>query len=155
MSCLPLMPKPRSCEEELRETQRVVELDPLSARYNACHVLLATIEVGDEVIVTDPTYAGLINRIRLAGGVPRFVPFTFRPGDTWALDRGELAAVVGPKTKAMLLMSPSMPTGAMLDGGDWAVVADLCVRHDPLLIIDSEPIGRLRGLGNRIRAALG
>jgi N-succinyldiaminopimelate aminotransferase len=101
------------------------------------NVLLATIEMGDEVIVTDPTYVGLINRIRLAGGAPRFVPLTFRPGDTWALDRGELAAVVGPKTKAMLLMSPSMPTGAVLDDGDWAVVADLCVRHDLLLIINS------------------
>src|ERR1700716_706116 len=44
------------------------------------NVLLATLEVGDEVIVTDPTYAGLINRVRLAGGVPRFAPFTFHPG---------------------------------------------------------------------------
>ena len=41
------------------------------------NVLLATVETGDEVIVTDPTYAGLLNRIRLAGGVPRFVPFVF------------------------------------------------------------------------------
>ena len=44
------------------------------------NVLLATVEAGDEVIVTDPTYAGLLNRIRLAGGVPRFVPFVFTPG---------------------------------------------------------------------------
>src|SRR5580693_3228915 len=50
------------------------------------NVLLATIEVGDEVIVTDPTYAGLINRIRLAGAIPRFVPFRFQPGAAWTLD---------------------------------------------------------------------
>jgi aspartate/methionine/tyrosine aminotransferase len=37
----------------------------------------------------------------------------------------------------MLLMSPSMPSGAMLDAGDWALVADLCVKHDLLLILDS------------------
>jgi aspartate/methionine/tyrosine aminotransferase len=36
-------------------------------------VLLCTVDPGDEVIVTDPTYAGIVNRIRLAGGVPRFV----------------------------------------------------------------------------------
>lgn len=101
------------------------------------NVLLATIDVGDEVIVTDPTYAGLINRIRLAGGVPRFVPFIFHPGDVWTFDREALAAVIGPKTKAMLLMSPSMPSGAMLDSDDWQAVGDLCVRHDLLLIIDS------------------
>ena len=46
---------------------------------------------GDEVIVTDPTYAGIINRVHLAGGVPRFVPFAFRPGETWRLDRAALA----------------------------------------------------------------
>ncbi len=101
------------------------------------NTLLATIEVGDEVIVTDPTYAGLINRVRLAGGTPRFVPLNFNPGDCWTLDRAALAAAVTPKTRAMLLMSPSMPSGAVLDDGDWRLVAELCVAHDLLLIVDS------------------
>lgn len=101
------------------------------------NTLLATIEVGDEVIVTDPTYAGLINRVRLAGGIPRFVPFAFNPGDCWTLDRAALQAAVGPKTRAMLLMSPSMPSGAVLDREDWNLVAELCVRHDLLLIVDA------------------
>ncbi|WP_186418395.1 pyridoxal phosphate-dependent aminotransferase [Bosea sp. CS1GBMeth4] len=101
------------------------------------NVLLATIEVGDEVVVTDPTYAGLINRVRLAGGVPRFVPFVFEPGGEWRLDRQALRASIGPKTTAMLLMSPSMPSGGCLDAGDWALVAELCVAHDLLLIVDT------------------
>ncbi|MCW5773786.1 MAG: pyridoxal phosphate-dependent aminotransferase [Rhodospirillaceae bacterium] len=101
------------------------------------NVLLATVEDGDEVIVTDPTYAGLINRVRLAGGVPRFAPFIFEPGAPWRLDRDGLAACIGPKTRAMLLMSPSMPSGGTFDDGDWATIADLCVRHDLLLILDS------------------
>src|SRR5215469_10928103 len=70
------------------------------------NVLLATVEVGDEVIVTDPTYAGLINRVRLAGGVPRFVPLTFNPGSAWTLDRDAMRRAVAKKTRAMLLMSP-------------------------------------------------
>ena len=101
------------------------------------NVLLATIEIGDEVIVTDPTYAGLINRVRLAGGVPRFTPFGFEPGREWRLDREALRASIGPKTTAMLLMSPSMPSGGCLDAGDWALVAELCVAHDLLLIVDT------------------
>ena len=101
------------------------------------NVLLATVEVGDEVIVTDPTYAGLINRVRLAGGVPRFVPFRFRPGAAWVLDRDALRAAIGPKTRAMLLMSPSMPSGGRLDAEDWRLVAELCVAHDLILILDS------------------
>lgn len=101
------------------------------------NVLLATLEPGDEVLVTDPTYMGLLNRIRLAGGVPRFVPFRFHPGEHWQLDRQALAAAITPRTRAMLLMSPSMPSGGMLDEGDWGEVARLCVRHDLLLILDS------------------
>lgn len=101
------------------------------------NVLLATIEVGDEVIVTDPTYAGLVNRVRLASGMPRFVPFVFAPGAPWTLDRRALAASIGPRTRAMLLMSPAMPCGGVLDDGDWSLVAELCIEHDLLLILDA------------------
>ncbi len=101
------------------------------------NVLLATIDVGDEVIVTDPTYAGLINRVHLAGGVPKFVPFTFVPGGEWRLDRDALRHAVGPRVRAMLLMSPSMPSGGMLDEEDWHLVAALCREHNLLLILDA------------------
>ncbi len=112
----------------------VISAGGLSGILNA---LLATVEVGDEVIVTDPTYAGLLNRVRLAGGAPRQVPFCFQPGADWRLDRDALCAAVGPHTRTMLLMSPSMPSGGVLDAEDWALVAALCTEHDLLLILDS------------------
>jgi N-succinyldiaminopimelate aminotransferase len=101
------------------------------------NVLLATIEVGDEVIVTDPTYAGLINRIWLVGATPRFASFQFTAGGRWTLDRDATRCAVGKKTRAMLLMSPSMPSGAYLDAEDWALIAELCVANDLLLILDT------------------
>jgi len=101
------------------------------------NVLLATVDVGDEVVVTDPTYAGLINRVRLAGGVPRFARLSFAPGAPWTLDRGSLRSAVTAKTRAILLMSPSMPTGAYLDRADWDLVAELCVANDLTLILDT------------------
>jgi N-succinyldiaminopimelate aminotransferase len=101
------------------------------------NVLLATVDIGDEVIVTDPTYIGLVNRVHLAGGVPKFVPFQFNAGGYWVLDREALRASVTPKVRAMLLMSPSMPSGACFDPGDWKLICDLCVSHDLLLILDT------------------
>lgn len=101
------------------------------------NVLLATIEVGDEVIVTDPTYCGLTNRILLAGGVPRYAPFVFSPGQEWKLDRQALRAIITPKTSAMLLMSPSMPSGGYLGKNDWIFISDLCISNDLLLILDT------------------
>src|SRR3954452_8936742 len=63
-------------------------------------VLLATIDPGDEVILTDPTYAGLVNRVRLAGGVPVFAPLAV--GDReWRLDRPALAAAVTERTVSL------------------------------------------------------
>jgi N-succinyldiaminopimelate aminotransferase len=101
------------------------------------NVLLATVDIGDEVIVTDPTYIGLVNRVHLAGGVPKFVPFQFNAGGYWVLDREALRASISPKVRAMLLMSPSMPSGACFDLGDWKLICDLCVTNDLLLILDT------------------
>src|SRR5689334_4023643 len=101
----------------------------------ALDCLLATVDPGDEVVLTDPTYAGLVNRVRLAGGVPRFVPYRVVDGE-WRLDRDALRAAAGPATRALLLMSPSMPSGAVLDDGDWQAVCDLCRERDLLLIYD-------------------
>jgi aspartate/methionine/tyrosine aminotransferase len=99
-------------------------------------VVLALVDPGDEVIVTDPTYAGIVNRIRLADGVPRFAPFRVQDGE-WRLDRDALVAAVGERTAAFLLMSPSMPSGGWLDEGDWRLVCDLCRERDLALIYDA------------------
>jgi len=112
----------------------VISAGGLSGILNA---LLATVEVGDEVLVTDPTYAGLLNRIRLAGGTPKYVPFRFTPGGEWKLDREALRAAVGPRVRTMLLMSPSMPSGGFFDADDWRAIAALCVQNDLTLILDA------------------
>ena len=100
------------------------------------NVLLATVEPGQEVVICDPVYAGLVNRIRLAGGVPRFVSCTPGPGG-WATDPGELAAAIGPRTAAVLLMSPVMPTGAVLGGEHFDAIAGPVTRHRAWVIWDA------------------
>jgi aspartate/methionine/tyrosine aminotransferase len=100
------------------------------------NVLLATVEPGQEVVICDPVYAGLVNRIRLVGGVPRFVSCIPGP-DGWATDPGELAAAIGPRTAAVLLMSPVMPTGAVLGAEHFDVIADPVSRHRAWVIWDA------------------
>ncbi len=100
------------------------------------NVLLAILEPGDEVLMTDPTYVGLINRVRLAGGVPRFVPLL--PGsEGWRLDLDALAAIEPRSVRAVLMMSPSMPSGAVLDSGEWEAIVEFCQRADCWLINDA------------------
>lgn len=102
----------------------------------ALNIVLATVDPGDEVVLTDPTYAGLVNRVHLAGGIPRFIPF-LAEGAGWRFDRDALTTVVGPKTKAFLLMSPSMPSGGYLGEEDWEAVTRICRDRDIALIYDS------------------
>ncbi len=95
--------------------------------------LLALTQPGDEVIMTDPTYIGMINRVRLAGATPKLVPFVPRDGE-WRLDIDALRKTVGPATRAIFLMNPSMPSGAVLDQSEWAAVADVSGEHNLLLL---------------------
>ena len=100
------------------------------------NVLLSSLEPGDEVLMTNPTYVGLINRVRLAGGVPRYVPL-LPTREGWRLDREELATIEHGPVRALLMMSPSMPTGAVFDQQDWEALADFARKADCLLINDS------------------
>jgi aspartate/methionine/tyrosine aminotransferase len=103
--------------------------------------LLAVTDPGDGVVVTDPTYAGIVNRVRLVGAEPRFVPWLAEAGD-WRLDTAALdAAAVG--ARALLLMSPSMPSGAVMSDDDWGAVAAASQRHDLWLIDDAAMEGIL------------
>jgi aspartate/methionine/tyrosine aminotransferase len=100
------------------------------------NTLLATVEPGQEVVVFDPIYAGLVNRIRLAGGVPRHV--SSRPGpDGWETDPAELAAAVGPNTAAVLLMGPAMPTGALVTQAHLEALAPAIRAHGAWVIYDA------------------
>lgn len=100
------------------------------------NVLLATLEPGDEVLMTDPIYVGLINRVRLAGGVPRFVPL-LPSANGWRLDADALARIDPGPVKAALMMSPSMPSGAVLSNEEWQAVTEFCRLADCWLINDS------------------
>jgi aspartate/methionine/tyrosine aminotransferase len=100
------------------------------------NTLLATVEPGQEVVLTDPVYAGLVNRVRLAGGVPRFVP-SVAAGGGWSVDPERLAGAVGPATAAVLMMGPSMPTGLVLGDAHWSALAAALGRHPAWLIYDA------------------
>lgn len=115
------------------KTECLISAGGLSGILN---VLLATLEPGDEVLMTDPIYAGLINRVRLAGGVPRFVPL-LPSGDGWRLDIDSLAGIDPRPIRAALLMSPAMPTGAVFSRDEWQAVTDFCRRADCWLINDA------------------
>jgi aspartate/methionine/tyrosine aminotransferase len=95
--------------------------------------LLATTDPGDEVIMTDPTYAGMINRVRLVGAIPRFAECRVIEG-RWRLDIDGLTAAVTDKTKALFLQNPTFPSGMVFNSDEWQMIVDLVLQRDLHLI---------------------
>ena len=88
---------------------------------------------GDEVILTDPTYAGMLNRVRLAGAVPRLVPLHVVDGE-WRLEVEALAGAVGDRTRVVFVNNASFPSGWVASTDEWEAIASLCRRHDVRLL---------------------
>lgn len=98
-----------------------------------CAALQALCEVGDDVVVFEPAYDAYLAGTRMAGAVPR--PVTLRPPD-FRVDADELAAAVGPRTRAVVVNSPHNPTGAVFDEAELDAIAAVCRDHDLLAITD-------------------
>ena len=87
--------------------------------------LFCLTDPGDEVILTDPTYAGMLNRVRLVGAVPRLVPLRVVLGE-WRLDAEALAAAVGPRTRVVFINNASFPSGWVASDTEWQAIASVC-----------------------------
>jgi aspartate/methionine/tyrosine aminotransferase len=95
--------------------------------------LLCLTDPGDEVILTDPTYAGMINRVRLVGAVPRLVPLRVADGE-WRLDVDALRAAAGEQTRVLFVNNASFPTGWVASDAEWDAIAALCRARDLRLL---------------------
>ncbi|HEY7613471.1 MAG TPA: aminotransferase class I/II-fold pyridoxal phosphate-dependent enzyme [Gemmatimonadales bacterium] len=94
--------------------------------------LLALVNPGDEVIVFEPFYENYGPDTILADARPVYVPL--EPGRPLDLDR--LAAAFTPRTRAIVVNTPSNPSGRVLTRAELEAVRDLCVAHDALAVTD-------------------
>ena len=95
--------------------------------------LFALTDPGDEVILTDPTYAGMLQRVRLVGAVPKLVRLH---GDAngWRLDLDALHRTVTDRTRVLLLMNPAIPSGWVANADEWAAIATICRERGIMLL---------------------
>jgi aspartate/methionine/tyrosine aminotransferase len=87
--------------------------------------LFCLTDPGDEVVLTDPTYAGMLNRVRLVGGVPRLVPLVVIDGE-WRLDLEALTASVSELTRVVFINNASFPSGWVANDAEWDAITTIC-----------------------------
>jgi aspartate aminotransferase len=98
------------------------------------NLMSALLDPGDELVYTDPTYPAYASA---AGYLEaKTVPVHLLESRNWRLDLDELAAKVGPKTKALVINSPHNPTGGVLTREDLEAIAALAHEHDFLVVSD-------------------
>ena len=96
--------------------------------------LLSCIEPGDEVILPDPGYPAYASQVNFIGAVAKTV--TLREESGFRMDLDELASLITPKTRMLIVNTPQNPTGGVLTTEDVEFVCDLVHKHDLLLVSD-------------------
>ncbi len=107
--------------------------------YNA---LLATLDDGDEVIIPAPYWVSYPDMVRLAGGVPVTAPCP--EADGFLLTASALRAAITPRTKWLILNSPSNPTGAGYGVADLKALAEVLLDHPRILILTDDMYEHIR-----------
>jgi aspartate aminotransferase len=101
----------------------------------SCYLgVLATCSPGDEVIVPAPYWVSYPEMVKLAGAVPKFVLCDDRAG--FKLTPAQLEAAITPKTRLIILNSPSNPTGAVYSRAELAAIAGVALRHNLYILSD-------------------
>ena len=96
--------------------------------------LRATLDPGDEVIFTEPSYVSYLPCIQLADGVPVAIPL--KEENEFRLTAEELRAAITPKSKVLILSFPNNPTGAIMLKEDLEAIAEIVLEHDLMVITD-------------------
>jgi aspartate aminotransferase len=104
------------------------------------YAILGLVDPGDEVIVPDPGYPIYESLTRFVGATA--VPVPIRMANDFRLDVQELASLVTPRTRVLVINSPANPTGGVLTRSDLEAIADLAIRHD-LWVLTDEIYGRI------------
>jgi aminotransferase len=102
-------------------------------------VMSALLDPGDEILVPDPRYTSYDQAIEHAGGVSVTVPT--RPENAFDLEAEALEPLVTPKTKALLLVTPSNPTGGIITPGEAEKIASLA-RTRGFVVVSDEIYGK-------------
>ena len=97
-------------------------------------VLLACVEPGDEVLYPDPGYPIYSSLVDFVGGAG--VPVRLREERGFRMDLDEMAALITPRARLLILNSPQNPTGGVLTRHDVEVIARLAIEHDLLVVSD-------------------
>lgn len=111
------------------------------AKHALYNLFQAILDPGDEVIIPAPYWVSYPEMVELAGGKPVFVPCLERNG--FKLQAEQLEQAITPRTRLLILNSPSNPTGVYLSRAELAALAEVLLRHEHVSVVSDDIYNRI------------
>ena len=116
------------------------------AKQSVCNTVMALVNPGDEVIIPAPYWVSYPQMVKLAGGTPVIVEAGFE--QNFKMTPEQLEAAITPKTRKLILCSPSNPTGSVYTKEELAGLAEVIKRHDDLFVLADEIYEHINYVGH-------
>ena len=121
------------------------------AKQSVCNTIMALVNDGDEVIIPTPYWVSYPQMVKLAGGVPVFVNAGF--DQNFKMTADQLEAAITPKTKMLILCSPSNPTGSVYSQEELDKLATIICNHEDLYVLADEIYEHINYVGKHASIA--
>ena len=106
------------------------------AKQSVCNTVMALVNPGEEVIIPAPYWVSYPQMVLLAGGTPVVVEATFE--QNFKMTAEQLEAAITPKTRMVILCSPSNPTGSVYNKEELRALAEVILKHNDLYVLADE-----------------
>ncbi len=115
------------------------------AKQSVCNTIMALVNDGDEVIIPAPYWVSYPQMVKLAGGEPVIVNAGFE--QNFKMTPEQLEAAITPKTRMLILCSPSNPTGSVYSKEELRGLADVILKHEDIFVLADEIYEHINYIG--------
>ena len=121
------------------------------AKQSVCNSIMAIVNAGDEVIIPAPYWVSYPQMVLLAEGTPVIVEAPIE--QDFKITPQQLEAAITPKTRALILCSPSNPTGSVYSKEELEALKDVLLRHERVIVIADEIYEHINYIGKHASIA--
>ena len=121
------------------------------AKQSVCNVVMALVNAGDEVIIPAPYWVSYPEMVKLADGTPVFVESTIE--QDFKITPEQLEAAITPTTRAIILCSPSNPTGSVYSKAELEALKNVLLKHERVIVIADEIYEHINYVGKHASMA--
>lgn len=115
------------------------------AKHSLANVMMSLVDPGDEVIIPAPYWVSYLEQVKLCEGIPVVIEAKFE--SNFKITAKQLESAITPKTRALLLCSPSNPSGAVYTKAELRALADVLAKHSNIMIISDEIYEHINFIG--------